>query len=345
MKHANAKNAKNDPAPQAVGIDVSKASLSVALLSAGSDVAVHLVKNNLCDITAFMQDRLAGFSGKIVMESTGRYHLLPALVLSEAGFDVRVINPLLTKKYATSAIRKLKTDKADAKMLARMAVLEENLPGAFVPDRRILRIRKKMALINALEKNIQQLKSVMKNYAETLSDLGAPLSAGELAVRETLKELVREKERLTLEVIKEAKEGRTEKGKENVALLVSVPGVSHYLAALTDALFFPPNVAGNPNTWIAYIGLDVAVKESGEWKGKCLLTKRGNVVLRKRLFSAAWGAIMNNARFRKYYDELKEQGRHHYEALIIIARKILRIMFCVLKRRKAFDLSLAFKEA
>jgi hypothetical protein len=38
------------------------------------------------------------------------------------------------------------------------------------------------------------------------------------------------------------------------------------------------------------------------------LSKRGNAYLRKRLYSAGWGAIMNYEQFRTYYETLKEKG-------------------------------------
>lgn len=78
------------------------------------------------------------------------------------------------------------------------------------------------------------------------------------------------------------------------------------------------------------------------WKGKGKLTKRGNPYLRKRLFGAAWGAMMSHPLFRKEYDHLREQGRSYRAAIIILARKILRIAFSVLKNHSSYSDSLAF---
>lgn len=55
---------------------------------------------------------------RIVMESTGAYHLPLLQSLQEAGFFVCVVNPLLMKKYASVSIRKVKTDKLDAVKIA-----------------------------------------------------------------------------------------------------------------------------------------------------------------------------------------------------------------------------------
>jgi len=91
------------------------------------------------------------------MESTGRYHYLSAITFSENGFDARVINPLITKKYSSGAIRKVKTDARDAEMLAEIAIKEENLPRQFNSSRQDLEIRKKIGLLGSLENNYSSL--------------------------------------------------------------------------------------------------------------------------------------------------------------------------------------------
>lgn len=124
-----------------------------------------------------------------------------------------------------------------------------------------------------------------------------------------------------------------------VGLLASIPGVSDFCAAMA-LHWFNPSLGTTPKAWIAYAGLDVSSRESGTWRGQCRLTKRGNNYLRSRLFSAAWGAVMNDDDMKTYYDSLKEQGRSHVEALIIIARKIVRIMFMILQTKQVYDPSL-----
>ena len=124
-----------DKVLQAVGIDVSKATIDVAFVYtdgesserySNDETGIGLVLVKLQETTGLY---------KVVMESTGRYHLLAALRLSEAGVDVRVINPLLAKPYYGGQIRKVKTDKADARVLARMALLEPKLPAQFGSDK------------------------------------------------------------------------------------------------------------------------------------------------------------------------------------------------------------------
>ena len=142
---------------RAVGIDVSKAKLDVCCLYA-DDSHVHKVYVNdaegiECLLEALRKHEPTAY--RIVLESTGRYHLLVALKLSEAELDIRVINPLIAKRYTSSFVRKVKTDKADARVLAQIALYEQSLPRTFSSDKQSLQIKQKMGLLASLEKHLQ----------------------------------------------------------------------------------------------------------------------------------------------------------------------------------------------
>lgn len=56
---------------------------------------------------------------RVVMEATGAYHFPVLQRLKEAGLFASVINPLvMKKKYASTALRKGKTDKLDSVRIA-----------------------------------------------------------------------------------------------------------------------------------------------------------------------------------------------------------------------------------
>ena len=106
----------------AVGIDVSKGRSTVAVLQPGGIVLhkpfdVYHNSKDLHDLVHY----LASLEGetKVVMESTGRYHEPICNTLSEAGLFVCAVNPHLIKNFGNNTIRKVKTDPADAKKIAR----------------------------------------------------------------------------------------------------------------------------------------------------------------------------------------------------------------------------------
>lgn len=196
-------------------------------------------------------------------------------------------------------------------------------------------LRKKIRLIASLEKQLQQLGAITLEHRKTVETLGMELSVAERQVIDTIDNLRKQKDQLEREV-ELGIEDDDDKDAQNIN---SIPGVSSYVASLV-AIFFSKDYDQSAKQWIAYAGMDVSVNQSGKWHGRCRLTKRGNPYLRKRLFSAAWGATMHNEKFKEYYDYLKNnKGRKHVEALTIIARKLLRIMFNLVQNNTVFDAS------
>jgi transposase len=317
-----------------VGIDVSKAKLDVAFVYDQHEEVKGYSNDETGLATLVSYLRQAQVKCKIVMESTGRYHLLAALRLSEAGLDVRVINPLIAKRYFSSKIRKVKTDKADAQVLAQVALLEKELPKPFVADKLCLKIRLKLGLLASLEHQLQSFKAMLDNYLASQHILGIASSQLEVQVCSTLTTLTRQVDKLEQELTQLI----LDQTRHSQALerLQTLPGISPSVAALI-VQFLDLDGCQHPKQWIAFVGLDISVRESGQWRGRCKLTKRGNPYLRKRLYSAAWGAMMNYPDFRKYYDHLKSQGKSHVEALLTIARKLLRIAFALLKQQQPYD--------
>ena len=323
----------------AVGIDVSKAKVDVAYVYEQLE-EVKVYSNDEAGI-AKLVSQLSQAQGcyKIVMESTGRYHLLAALRLSEAGLDVRVINPLIAKRYFSSKIRKVKSDKADAEVLAQVALLEQELPKRFSADKLCLKIRLKMGLLASLEQQLQSFKAMLDNYLAAQAILKLEPSEIEQQLLSSLKTLNKQCDKLEHELTQLIlKQNHHQQPLER---LQKMPGISDTVAACI-LQFLDLEGSQHPKQWIAFVGLDISVRQSGQWRGRGKLTKRGNPYLRKRFYSAAWGAVMNYSDFRKYYDQLKSQGKNHVEALLTIARKLLRIAFAVLKHNTPYDPKCAF---
>jgi transposase len=321
----------------AIGIDVAKATLSVCFRRPKADESALTLRNTDADIRKKLLPHLDGFTGRIVMESTGHYHWRVALLLTEAGYKVFVVNPILAKQYTSSNIRKVKTDPADASGLARMAELADNLPRCFALTRETLDLRKKLSVIASITKQMQALKATQRQLTEGHEILRTGASKGEDALGATIKQLTKTADLLEDEFVKESAVLETDS--TAAALIDGIPGVSPFVAHLVlHWLAVLPDITAK--SWIGYAGLDVSSRESGSWHGRCRLTKRGNSFLRRRLYSAAWGATMSDENFQIYYKQMRADGRPHVEALLIIARKIVRIMFKLLETKKKYDPSL-----
>ena len=109
----------------AVGIDVSKGRSTVAVLEPlGKTVAkpfeVRHTKSGMNDLVNYL-NTLDG-ECRVVLEHTGRYYEPMVRWLSGAGLFVSAVNPKLIKNFDNNSLRRVKTDKADAKKIARYAL-------------------------------------------------------------------------------------------------------------------------------------------------------------------------------------------------------------------------------
>ena len=77
---------------------------------------------------------------------------------------------------------------------------------------------------------------------------------------------------------------------------------------------------------IAYGGMDIEIKESGLWKGKAKLSKRGSGLVRRVLYMAALRCIhRDGSAFGVYYQRLVERGLKKGSALMAVMRKMLAV--------------------
>ena len=107
-----------------VGIDVSKHHLDIAILPA----TIFRVTNDAAGWNDLV-DRLDRTTAPcVVLEATGPYHVGVTLALAAAGMPPAVINPARTHAFIRSEGQQTKTDRTDARLLARFAQQKQPSP-------------------------------------------------------------------------------------------------------------------------------------------------------------------------------------------------------------------------
>ena len=109
----------------AVGIDVSKGKSTVAIFRPGDEVV--MAPRNIYHTQSAVSELISIIKGldgetKVCMEHTGRYYEPVAAWLTAAGIFVSAVNPILIKEFGDDSIRTPKTDRADAKKIARFTL-------------------------------------------------------------------------------------------------------------------------------------------------------------------------------------------------------------------------------
>ena len=302
-----------------IGIDIAKAKFDAALLFGGDTYQVGTYENSNEGIEKFMsrlkQQRTA-CAVPCVLESTGLHHLSAALNLQQAGYRVSVINPLITKRYQASSIRNAKTDTIDAMRLAQIGVQEAKLP-RFSGDIQSIEAKKLVSYLGKLEEVRRQLRASTQQVEalRTITGMRIDLEAIEQALDAINEQIKVLKKRICELAPKEAGAFAEQvKGvsKEKMAIVLSMLGDKEFL---------------NRDQLVAFVGLDVMPRESGTWRGKGRLSKRGNSYLRTTLYRMAWGLKTHNEIFTAEYMRLRAKGKPYTVSMIILARKFLRCLY------------------
>ena len=88
----------------------------------------------------------------------------------------------------------------------------------------------------------------------------------------------------------------------------------------------------------AFAGIDPSVSQSGNFLGtKSRMSKRGSPYLRRAIWLAAAAAILHDPAIKAFYDRKKAQGKHHYVCVGYICRKLVNIIFAVLKSGQPYQ--------
>lgn len=158
----------------AAGIDVSKGKSMVSVMRPFGEVVAKPFEvahsgKGLSELAEYLKS-LEGET-RVVMEHTGRYHEPIARYLHEAGLFVSPVNPKLIRDYGNNSLRKVKTDKADARKIARYALDNWVELRQYSP---MDTIRQQLKTLNKQQALYIRTKTAMKNNLIALLDQTYP---------------------------------------------------------------------------------------------------------------------------------------------------------------------------
>jgi len=122
-----------------------------------------------------------------------------------------------------------------------------------------------------------------------------------------------------------------------VKLLESVNGIGRYTAIGLVLNIISIERFPTAKHLASYFGLHPVYKKSGDREGKYRMSKKGRSAPRKLLFMAAWTARVHSPLIKDIYIEHIKRGKSKMAAIGVCMHKLLRIVFGILKNKKAFD--------
>ena len=94
--------------------------------------------------------------------------------------------------------------------------------------------------------------------------------------------------------------------------------------------------------FMRYAGLNIREKQSGKYRGKNKLSKKGRSKLRKTLSQVVLPLVKKTGLFGPYYHRKKEQGMSGTKAMTVVMRKFLKLFYGWYKSGGAFDRNRVF---
>lgn len=311
---------------QIIGIDVSSQKLNLHCLGTGADFEIA---NTEKDVRAFLrQEKLNAKNCLFGAESTGRYHLTCQEVLVKKEFEFRLINPVLTGKKIASSIRKKKTDKNDAKLIAQIVNQGEGrivtLEQLNVSRRTLLRTR------SSVVNQRTGIKIILKELGMTGKN-DNKISAA----MKSLKKLIAHMDKCVENIEKLALDKQETATEEK--LIQSIPGFASRLSAIVSIETGGFSRFPTATQFKAYVGIDPKVIQSGKSLKTGRITKRGNAHLRTAFYLAAQVSRCHDPELKAFYQKKKSEGKPTRVAIIAVARKLCERVFAVVKKGEPYE--------
>jgi transposase len=273
--------------------------------------------NQAEDIRSFLKP----FHGpvRIAIEPTSHYHLIFVEEALALGHQVFLINPRQLVHYRQAVNVRNKTDPLDAWLLARFLEHEAGQLRPFQPqDRKAQRLwsllMRRAAVVQSRQRLQQSFRQLRFSIKALLTQFEQLLARLEQQIRRLIGELG---------------------WSSHYHYCLSIPGIGPINAAALVAVYHRGAFAGS-DAFVAYLGLDVRIRESGYYQGKRKLTKRGEAELRRLLYCATHPA-RSHRRFEDYYQRLLAKGHCKIAARVALARKLARIAFTLMNRQQYFN--------
>lgn len=305
------------------GIDISKAVFDV-YTSTGE---FHQFTNDMKGFKRFL--KLLSQQSHCVMEATGYYHQQLAYFLVDQGIKVSVENPLSIKRFAQMKLSKIKTDKADAKIICQYAEKTELKFWKGDSQNR----RECEQLMRLLESYIKQ-KTALDNKVHGEKVLGNPCKDVDRSLNRMLKmirkEIITLEERLTELVRKEHQQMLT--------VVESIPGIGRKTAIMLIVLTDGFTRFSNAAALCSYIGLTPVIRQSGSSvRGQARISKMGNRKLRKLLFMCSFNACQHNKACKEMYERITLKGKSKKLALVAVSNKLVKQAFAIAQSGLVYD--------
>ena len=314
-----------------LGIDVGKTDLFCHLIHGNDSFSAEFknTQTGIKKLIAWVEKLSNSHTIHTCMEATGHYTRLASKTLFTAfKGSLYVVNPRQIKAFSNRRLRRNKSDKADARLIAQFLISEQNELKEFRPQTKV-------------EQSIQELSNQKEYYIREVVKFKTQLQCRDItycqkSIERIIKTLEKEAERLEAQLDKLI--AKNAQKKLNKELLLTVPGLASRTVNLLIAQLPSIEQFDSPRQLAAWIGVTPRHYESGtSGRVHTPITKMGSSSLRCGLFLPAMSAMGHNPVIKAFADRLRENGKKGKVIVLACVRKLIHIIYAVLKKQEAFN--------
>lgn len=312
-----------------VGIDISKERLDVLVLNGQQRAGQHFTNSpvGFSKLNEWLRRRLKAEQVHICLEATGPYGDAVAEFLFTQGYTVSVVNPARIKGYADSQMQRNKTDKLDAALIADFCRSQH--PSAWTPP--APEIRQLQHLVRHLE-DLTQTRQQANNRLG-LPGQSEPVTDHLQAQIALLDQQIAHTKQAIIALLDQHPDLKRQKD-----LLRSIPGLGDLTIGKLIAECRDLTAFRDVRQLVAFAGLNPRHHTSGSSvHKKTTISRTGSAALRAALYMPALTAMRFNPVLHAFADRLRSRGLAGKAIVVAVMRKLLHLVFGVLKSGQPFD--------
>lgn len=268
---------------------------------------------------------------RLLVEATGIYYLDVALIATELGAEVSVVNPKAAHNFAKAIQQRSKTDRLDAAMLLEFLKRMPFMPWT-APRQSLLELRHYGRYLVQLT----QESTAARNRLHALTSTRSSPAYLRADLRRFIASIERRIERIRAQalVLIQADDGL--QARFNAALtIVGVAEVSA-IALLSELMVMPPSLSSR--ACVCHAGLDPRLHQSGTSVNKApRISRHGNKYLRRALFHPAMAAGRHDPLAKAFKQRLLDRGKKKMQAIVALMRKLLTALWAIMRDPQPYD--------
>ncbi len=315
-----------------VGVDIAKRKFDVALL-VDQKLRHKVFANNeegFRELVGWLK-KYGVEHAHVCMEASSTYGEELATYLHDQDHTVSIVNPARIRGFAQSELLRLKNDKVDAGVIARFCDKMRPEPWKpLLPEVRRLQalVRRVDALLVMRTQELNRIESTHETMLPSVKDHISFLGEEIAGLKKEISDLIKKDPDL----------------KAKSDLLRSIPGIGPgTIAAILSELALFEN-CDRVRKIVAYIGLAPREFTSGSSiKGRPRLSKVGSARMRKALYMPSLVSMQCNPVIISFCQRLQKKEKNGKVIVCAIMRKLVHVIFGVLKSGRPFDPAFGLK--